>query len=250
MLDSSSVIKAGKKLFLLHEDNPDSVIPWDGYGFKLLCPKGAVTKVTEVAVTALVSGPFIIPKGTMLVSAVYAISVSKPLLKPLTVELQHCVNLKNTGQTERLKFVRASLKSEQAFHFNFVEGGSFNVGGRYGSIERDQFCGMGIVAMLNGNGNGNGGGGNGENSAQGISLVFSILVYVLCDIGEEGSTDTTNGDVPNGEASNGSTSDVTNTLSEGSNVNCYTVLCILSLHAQKLIVIKKIGAILLMVPEK
>ena len=185
MLDSSSVIKAGKKLFFLHEDNPDSVIPWDGYGFKLLCPKGAVTKVTEVAVTALVSGPFIIPKGTMLVSAVYAISVSKPLLKPLTIELQHCVNLKYTGQTERLKFVRASLKSEQAFHFSFVEGGSFNVDGRYGSIERDHFCGMGIVAMLNengngnGNGNGSGGGGNGENSAQGIYII-SFSHSCLC----------------------------------------------------------------------
>ena len=109
MIDSSVTI-AGQKLFHLQRDRSHS-FPWEKYGFILHCPKGAVSKDTEVAVTALVSGNFKVPKGTVLVSAVYAISVSKPLLKSLTIELQHCIDLKNTGQTGRLKFVRGPLKS-------------------------------------------------------------------------------------------------------------------------------------------
>ena len=154
MIDSSVTI-AGQKLFHLQGDRSHS-LPWEKYGFILHCPKGAVSKDTEVAVTALVSGNFKVPKGTVLVSAVYAISVSKPLLKSLTIELQHCVDLRNTGQTGRLKFVRGPLKSP--YQLSPVEGGVFSVGKRYGSIERDDFCAIGIIAETN---NGENGGGNG-----------------------------------------------------------------------------------------
>ena len=109
-----------------------------------------MSKDTEVAVTALAGGNFKVPKGTVLVSAVYAISVSKTLLKPLVIELQHCVDLRNTSQTGCLKFVRAPLKSPNAYQFSIVEGGSFSVGNRYGSIERDEFCALGIGHVGNG----------------------------------------------------------------------------------------------------
>ena len=144
MIDSSVTI-AGQKLFHLQGDRSHS-LPWEKYGFILHCPKGAVSKDTDVAVTALVSGNFKVPKGTVLVSAVYAISVSKPLLKSLTIELQHCVDLRNTGQTGHLKFVRGPLKSP--YQLSPVEGGVFSVGKRYGSIRRDQFSNMGIVAEI------------------------------------------------------------------------------------------------------
>uniref|UniRef100_A0A1X7THA8 Uncharacterized protein n=1 Tax=Amphimedon queenslandica TaxID=400682 RepID=A0A1X7THA8_AMPQE len=143
----SSVIIAGQKFFILQGDRSHS-LQWEKYGFKLECPQGAVSKDTEVAVTALAGGNFKVPKGTVLVSAVYAISVSKALLKPLVIELQHCVDLKNTSQTGCLKFVRAPLKSPNAYQFSIVEGGSFRVGKRYGSIKREQFCCMGIVAEM------------------------------------------------------------------------------------------------------
>ena len=141
----SSVIIAGQKLFILQGDRSHS-LQWEKYGFRLQCPQGAVSKDTEVAVTALAGGNFKVPKGTVLVSAVYAISVSKALLKPLVIELQHCVDLRNTSQTGCLKFVRAPLKSP--YQFSIVEGGSFRVGKRYGSIKRDKFCCMGIVAEM------------------------------------------------------------------------------------------------------
>ena len=147
-LINSGITVAGKELFHLQGDRSCS-FTWENYGFRLHCPKGAVSKATEVAVFALLNGNFKVPKGTVLVSAVYAISVSKPLLKSLVIEMQHCVDLRNTGQTGCLKFVRGPLTSP--YQLSPVEGGSFSVGKRYGSIKRDQFCAMGIVAGM-GNG--------------------------------------------------------------------------------------------------
>ena len=144
-LIDSSVTIAGQQLFYPQGDRSCSFL-WEKYGFRLHCPKGAVSKDTEVAVSALVSGNFKVPKGTVLVSAVYAISVSKPLLKSLIIELQHCVDLRNTGQTSFLMFVRGPLKSP--YQLNPVAGGSFGVGKRYGSIKRHQFCVMGIIAEI------------------------------------------------------------------------------------------------------
>uniref|UniRef100_A0A1X7TJC6 Uncharacterized protein n=1 Tax=Amphimedon queenslandica TaxID=400682 RepID=A0A1X7TJC6_AMPQE len=185
-LDSSVVI-AGQKLFILQGDRSHS-LQWEKYGFRLECPQGAVSKDTEVAVTALAGGNFKVPKGTVLVSAVYAISVSKALLKPLVIELQHCVDLRKTSQTGCLKFVRAPLKSPNAYQFSIVEGGSFSVGNRYGSIERDEFCAFGIGYVGNGDTpNGGGNGSENDTQAQGTN---------------NDSEEETNGDTPN-DSSNG-----------------------------------------------
>uniref|UniRef100_A0A1X7SY59 Uncharacterized protein n=1 Tax=Amphimedon queenslandica TaxID=400682 RepID=A0A1X7SY59_AMPQE len=61
----SSVIIAGQKLFILQGDRSHS-LQWEKYGFRLECPQGAVSKDTEVAVTALAGGNFKVPKGTVL----------------------------------------------------------------------------------------------------------------------------------------------------------------------------------------
>ena len=168
-MTDSSITVAGHGLFLLKAYDCPSSFNWEKYGFRLHCPERAVSKDTEVAVTPLLSDRFEVPKGTVLVSAVYKIEVSKPLTKRVVIELQHCVDLRNTGQTGRLKFVRAPLKSP--YQFRIIDGGVFRIGNRYGSIERDDFCAIGIVAeMSNGgssNGGGNGEGGNGGGSEEG-----------------------------------------------------------------------------------
>ena len=168
-MTDSSITVAGHGLFHLKADDCPSSFNWDKYGFRLHCPEGAASKDTTVAVTPLLSDQFEVPKGTVLVSAVYKIEVSKTLSKRVVIELQHCVDLRNTGQTGHLKFVRAPLKSP--YQFRIIDGGVFRIGNRYGSIERDDFCAIGIVAeMSNGgssNGGGNGEGGNGGGSEEG-----------------------------------------------------------------------------------
>ena len=201
-MTDSSITVAGHGLFLLKADDRPSSFNWDKYGFRLHCPEGAVSKDTEVAVTPLLSDRFEVPKGTVLVSAVYEIEVSKPLSKRVVIELQHCVDLRNTGQTGRLKFVRAPLKSP--YQFRIIDGGVFRIGNRYGSIERDDFCAIGIVAEMSGgssngggseggNGGGSEGGGNGtgnggeggdnvngssETPTEGIILIVFVLLMV------------------------------------------------------------------------
>ena len=168
-MKDSSITVAGHGLFHLKADDCPSSFNWDKYGFRLHCPEGAVSKDTTVAVTPLLSDQFEVPKGTVLVSAVYKIEVSKPLTKRVVIELQHCVDLKNTGQSGRLKFVRAPLKSP--YQFCIIDGGVFHIGNRYGSIERDDFCAISIVAEMNNGGSSNGGGngerGNGGGSEEG-----------------------------------------------------------------------------------
>ena len=186
-MTNSSITVAGHihGLFLLKADSSSS-FEWDKYGFKLHCPEGAVSEDTEVSVTPLLD-QFEVPKGTVLVSAVYKIEVSKPLTKRVVIELQHCTYLRSTGQTSCLKFVRAPLKSPYQFHI--IDGGVFRIGNRYGSIERDDFGHYAIVAEMSDGGSSNGGGnGEGRNGGGGDNLNGSsdtptegiiLIVFVL-----------------------------------------------------------------------
>ena len=145
-MTDSSITVAGHGLFHLKANDRPSSFNWDKYGFRLHCPEGAVSKDTKVTVSPLLSDQFEVPKGTVLVSAVYKIEVSKPLTKRVVIELQHCVDLRNIGQTSCLKFVRGPLKSP--YQFSIIDGGVFRIGNRYGSIERDDFCAISIVAEM------------------------------------------------------------------------------------------------------
>ena len=99
-----------------------------------------------MSITALAGGEFEFPKGSELVSAVYAIFISKPLLKPLTVNIQHCVALETPEQCNSLQFVRAPLNNGiPPYKFKILSGGHFTPGSQYGSISCLQFCEFGIV---------------------------------------------------------------------------------------------------------
>ena len=139
---------AGQKLFLIQGEHFQS-FHWNECGLRLSCPQGALSSSDErceVAIVALAGGQFKLPVKTKLVSAVYGISVSKTLLKPLTLELQHCVALKTKDQADRLKFVRAPLVGcDPNVEFVMMEGGEFCPGSWYGSITCYNFCKVGVV---------------------------------------------------------------------------------------------------------
>ena len=144
----SDVHIAGKKLFLIHGDIPQ-LLNWEEFGLRIGVLEGTLTssETAEVAVVALVGGQFVFPKNTQVVSAIYAIAVSKPLLQPLRLDLQHCVNLVRTSQTRHLKFAIAPVNTPNLpYEFSPVEGGEFTVNSYYGSIYRSKFCLVGIVA--------------------------------------------------------------------------------------------------------
>ena len=100
------------------------MLPWEKFGLKIHVEKNSLSawETSEVTVAALFGGEFKFPKNSVLVSAVYAVTVSKPLLKPLRLEIQHCVNL--TGQpglSKDLKFAIAPVSTPSlAYQFSLV----------------------------------------------------------------------------------------------------------------------------------
>ena len=141
---------AGRKLFKIQNNLPQ-VLNWEEYGVRITVPEGAfpTSETIEVAITALVGGEFILPEDSELVSAVYTISVSKPLLKPVLLEIQHCVSLQTQSHANYLSFVTSS-SNNCPFQFQSVDEGSFPVGGRYGSILISEFSSWAIIQTIKG----------------------------------------------------------------------------------------------------
>ena len=170
----SDVQVAERKLFLIQGDKPQ-LMNWEKYGLRIGVQEESLSssETVEAAVVALVGGQFQFPLNTVLVSAVYAVSLSKPLLKRLKLEIQHCVDL--TGRpalSHYLKFAIAPVSTPSLpYQFSIVEGGEFSSNSGYGFIERKDFCLvciLGLIISMTGNeGQGGGGGGGGQQQQQG-----------------------------------------------------------------------------------
>ena len=144
----SDVQVAEKKLFLVQGDKPQ-LMNWEQFGLRIGIEGDSLlsSETVEVATAALVGGQFKFPKNTVLVSAVYAVSVSEPLLKPLRLEMQHCVDLRGRpGLSQYLKFAIAPVSTPSLpYQFSLVEGGEFTSNSWYGAINRKDFCLVCIV---------------------------------------------------------------------------------------------------------
>ena len=98
---------------------------------------------------ALVGGKFAFPKGTEPISIVYTISIAKPLLKPVKLEIQHCAHLVTEDHSSYLSFVIASSKQlVLPYQFQHLKGGQFYPGNQYGSISLSHFCFLSIIKSL------------------------------------------------------------------------------------------------------
>ena len=136
------------KLFLIQGDSPQ-FFNWEQYGLRIAVPQGTLspTDTCEVSVAALVGGQFQLPEESELISAVYNITVSKPLLKPVKLEIQHCACLVTRDHTRYLSFATASIQQSTTlpYKFQLQEGGQFYPGDQYGSINLTNFCLKAIV---------------------------------------------------------------------------------------------------------
>ena len=143
---------AGKELFLVQNNSHKvyTLLNWEEYGLRITIPHEAVPlyDTVEVAITALVGGEFILPEDTELVSAVYAISVSKQFLKPVQLEIQHCVSIEKPADSNYLSFATAP-SDEASCEFQPVKGtGEFSIGSRYGSIYITEFSRWSIIKKV------------------------------------------------------------------------------------------------------
>ena len=158
---------------------------WEKFGLRIGVQEASLssTDTVEAAVVALVGGQFQFPPNTVLVSAVYAVSLSKPLLKRLILEIQHCVDLTGRPALSRhLKFAIAPVSTPSLpYQFSIVEGGEFSSNSWYGSIQRKEFCLVCILGLImvtmagisgqeDHEGGGDGGGGGQSQQQQGAAI--------------------------------------------------------------------------------
>ena len=124
---------------------------WAGYGLKLHVPQGALPAGLEecrVLMKVGISGQFVLPQNTSLVSAVYWLD-SEPrhrFSQPLTLEMQHCAM---SSQTTRLSFALAKCSQKNLpYNFEILDGGEFSSQSAYGCIQLQHFSLVTMVMRL------------------------------------------------------------------------------------------------------
>ena len=141
------VTVVAEDLFTIAGDRPQ-VFHWEKYGFKMNVPQGSLEadETCDVAFKAIAHGQLEFPEKAQLVSGVYAICMPRKLLQPVTVELEHCVDLKSTEQCNRLTFARA--QRGLPYTFKSISGGRFSPKSRVGKISLSRFSLVAIIQDL------------------------------------------------------------------------------------------------------
>lgn len=115
------------------------------YGIKIYVPPNAfLEQLMNITIGIDVSGNFIWPENTTLVSANYYINTSSILLQPLTLEIEHCVSVSEEHQTSNLIFGKADTEGTMPYLYNKISNGTFQRGQTGGIIQMSSFCWLGI----------------------------------------------------------------------------------------------------------
>ena len=146
LLDTDlKVLCIGRKVFTITGDSAMDY-QWKNGGFNMYVESGTLKQgeKCDIIVEPLICGQFEFPDDSILVSGVYNMSLTGDgLREPVTLEIQHCVDVETEEQCKSLQFVVAErpLKPDTPYHFEPpVKGGKFCPFSRYGRIERKEFC--------------------------------------------------------------------------------------------------------------
>ena len=120
-------------------------------GLNILIPAQVISPVDtlyEISANGLWGEKFEFPENSTLISGVCYISISNSsqLNKPVTILLEHCVNITDDKQAEYLSFVVA--KSGPPIRFEYLSGGSFRPNLQYGTIHLKEFSYIAIVLCV------------------------------------------------------------------------------------------------------
>ena len=129
-------IIADQNLFLVQGDQHHYFV-WEECGFKLRSYHHTISAhdTCAVRVSALTGGNFIFPEDIELVSAVYAVTISTPVLKDLEIHLQHCLDISDQRVIKNVSFaVASSVSSTSGYKFHLMDDERFTLQNEYGSI--------------------------------------------------------------------------------------------------------------------
>ena len=119
---------------------------WEGYGLRLCVPKGSLpvgVGDARVSIKASLSGQFLLPEDSDLLSPVFWISTPCKFIKPVTLKIQHCALREDETVLSDLSFVSAECSFP--YRFRQINGGVFTTDSSYGSIQLSNFSGKGIT---------------------------------------------------------------------------------------------------------
>ena len=132
------------EVVLVKWSSKSQTVDLNEYGFRIHFPP-SVSAESEFKLTVGVSlsGTFDLPPNTTLVSATYYIETSVELLKPVEIEIEHCVS---TKRTSGLIFASADTRSmSPPYQLRRLNGGIFSTGLSWGLIEVSTFSSYGIL---------------------------------------------------------------------------------------------------------
>ena len=138
---------AGEKRFHINGEDCQQ-LEWEEYGFRMQVPEGATSEPCDFAVKAIIAGQFEFPESTELVSAVYAISASRRLNKPVTLEIEHCVGIENKLHSEYLSFGIARCDQPPLPYTFELKNGIFSPKYSYGAVLHSGFSLVGVLKGL------------------------------------------------------------------------------------------------------
>jgi len=124
-----------------------------GQGFVLSVPKGAISSGDyTVEVKSCVVGQqtqgFTFPEGSKLASAVYHISASRKLSKPVFLQIQHCAVIKGDSHHIKLEMVIADSTTGPPYNFKPYTGGNVCVFDSYIEVELEHFCFIACLLLV------------------------------------------------------------------------------------------------------
>ena len=116
-------------------------------------PAGAVAPGNSCDITVAPVSPTkncIFPDDSVLVSEIFEVTTSCDIIKPITIKLQHCVQVTGKSQIASLAFAKAERNhpndKSSPLIFEKLEGGCFDVGSKYaGSIKCERFSYFSII---------------------------------------------------------------------------------------------------------
>ena len=107
----------------------------------MIVPPSASQDKPAATVSTILSGPFNLPDGEVLLSAVYDIMIDDNFKKSITVEIEHCVDVLDESIAGKMSFAtaKADLKTK-FFEICRIDGGTFPKSSTYGSIKLKESC--------------------------------------------------------------------------------------------------------------
>ena len=114
-------------------------------GYEMIVPVPTEEKST-INVRTIFCGPFVLPDGYTIVSALYDIVLPENLPQPVTIKLEHCIDLNDRITASKMCFAAATVDLERkVFVFDCIEGGDFPIGETYASLKISHSC---LVCVL------------------------------------------------------------------------------------------------------